>query len=233
MVKCCLDSSMPFCNKYLRLSDSARFTRLGSTLKSIHQHYGEGLIWPYATLENGVHISYPGHGGYPTGYDPRQRPWYKMAKNSNTPTWLPIVDATTRQLILTLSMPFRRQDGSLSGVAAMDIKITHAPVESETTSRWSQKMSSFIVGAETDSNSKKRKVWVISSQEKTSTPGSKPIGEIASGSPEIGEHVRMSNALGLAQEVQQSLLPQKDPSLPGFDIAGASIYCDETGGRVR
>ena len=25
-----------------------------------------------------------------------------------------------------------------------------------------------------------------------------------------------------------SLLPQSDPSFPGFDIAGASIYCDET-----
>jgi sigma-B regulation protein RsbU (phosphoserine phosphatase) len=48
--------------------------------------------------------------------------------------------------------------------------------------------------------------------------------------PKIEEHMRMSNALGLAQEVQQSLLPQSDPSLPGFDIAGASIYCDETGG---
>jgi sigma-B regulation protein RsbU (phosphoserine phosphatase) len=48
--------------------------------------------------------------------------------------------------------------------------------------------------------------------------------------PKIEEHMRMSRALGLAQEVQQSLLPQSDPSLPGFDIAGASIYCDETGG---
>jgi sigma-B regulation protein RsbU (phosphoserine phosphatase) len=48
--------------------------------------------------------------------------------------------------------------------------------------------------------------------------------------PKIEEHMRMSNALGLAQEVQQSLLPQNDPSLPGFDIAGTSIYCDETGG---
>jgi sigma-B regulation protein RsbU (phosphoserine phosphatase) len=48
--------------------------------------------------------------------------------------------------------------------------------------------------------------------------------------PKIEEHMRMSNALGLAQEVQQSLLPQSDPSFPGFDIAGASIYCDETGG---
>jgi len=48
--------------------------------------------------------------------------------------------------------------------------------------------------------------------------------------PKIEEHMRMSYALGLAQEVQQSLLPQRDPALAGFDIAGASIYCDETGG---
>jgi sigma-B regulation protein RsbU (phosphoserine phosphatase) len=48
--------------------------------------------------------------------------------------------------------------------------------------------------------------------------------------PKLEEHMRMSRALGLAQDVQQSLLPQSDPSLPGFDIAGASIYCDETGG---
>ena len=48
--------------------------------------------------------------------------------------------------------------------------------------------------------------------------------------PKIEEHMRMSKALGLAQEVQQSLLPQSDPSFPGFDIAGSSIYCDETGG---
>jgi sigma-B regulation protein RsbU (phosphoserine phosphatase) len=42
--------------------------------------------------------------------------------------------------------------------------------------------------------------------------------------------MRMRDALGLAQKVQQSLLPQSDPSFPGFDIAGSSIYCDETGG---
>jgi len=346
-------------------SDIARLTRLSSTLSSMNQRYGEGLIWVYVSLENGVHISYPGHGGYPTGYDPRKRTWYEMAKKSNTPVWFPIVDATTRQLTLTLSMPFKRPDGSVAGVAAVDIKITHALVESETTSRWSQKMSSFIVGEETNSRSKKGKTWAISSQDKISSPGLKPVGEIFIQSPEIeelfrrikskksgyldmaykgvdslwayaamiadkyfvivvpksvamtlpeevgqmfleysknqtaitgvavvlalffvgivalftsrlstgyiltiidawkrlakgdfsvrlkahmkderaqlihafneivpkiDEHMRMKNALGLAQEVQQSLLPRSDPSLPGFDIAGTSIYCDETGG---
>ena len=345
--------------------DIARFTRLSSELKNVNQQYGEGLVWAYASLENGLHISYPGHGGYPTDYDPRKRPWYKMAKKSMTLTWLPMVDATTGQFILTLSMPIKRPDGSFAGVAGMDIKITHALVESETAAHWSKKMSSFIVGAENRLGSENKKIWVISSREDRFSPGSKEADEIISEHPEIEElfhrikdtesghlempykgvdslwayaamianqyfviivpkseimtlpaevgqmflgyskeqrtitgvavalalffvavvafftshlstghiltvidawkrlakgdfsvrlkprmkderdqlvhafneivpkieeHMRMSNALGLAQEVQQSLLPQSDPKFPGFDIAGASIYCDETGG---
>jgi len=34
----------------------------------------------------------------------------------------------------------------------------------------------------------------------------------------------------VAQEVQQSLLPQHSPSEKRLDIAGSSLYCDETGG---
>lgn len=276
-----------------------------------------------------------------------------------------MVDATTLQFILTVAMPFRTPDGLLAGVAGMDITITHALVESETTTRWSKKMSSFIVGAKTNSQTKKRKIWVISSPKKTSSPELNATEEMFSQSPEIRElfrrignkksgyfdmpykgvdslwayaamiadqyfvivvpkseimtlpeevgqmfvgyskkqraitgvavllalffvgtvalftsrfstghiltivdawkrlakgdfsvrlkasmkderaqlihafneivpkiedNMRMSRAPGLAQEVQQSLLPQSDPSLSGFDIAGASSYCDETGG---
>ena len=36
--------------------------------------------------------------------------------------------------------------------------------------------------------------------------------------------------LNVAQEVQQSLLPQHPPKDKCFDIAGTSLYCDETGG---
>ena len=37
-------------------------------------------------------------------------------------------------------------------------------------------------------------------------------------------------ALNVAQEVQQSLLPQRPPEELQFDMAGGSQYCDETGG---
>ena len=43
-------------------------------------------------------------------------------------------------------------------------------------------------------------------------------------------HRRVRQSLSLAMEVQQNLLPDADPKIDGLDIAGKSIYCDETGG---
>lgn len=40
----------------------------------------------------------------------------------------------------------------------------------------------------------------------------------------------LRQAMSLAEEVQRNLLPEKGPGIPGFDIAGASLYSDETGG---
>ncbi len=44
------------------------------------------------------------------------------------------------------------------------------------------------------------------------------------------ERDRLRHSLELAREVQQILLPKKNPRIPGIDVAGKSIYCDETGG---
>ena len=44
------------------------------------------------------------------------------------------------------------------------------------------------------------------------------------------ERERMQHSLDLAREVQQNLLPKSNLKVNGFDIAGKSVYCDETGG---
>ena len=44
------------------------------------------------------------------------------------------------------------------------------------------------------------------------------------------EHDMIKQSLDLAREVQQNLLPHKNPQMERLDIAGRSIYCDETGG---
>jgi len=47
---------------------------------------------------------------------------------------------------------------------------------------------------------------------------------------DLKEQDRMKRSLYLAQEVQQSLLPHEYPPSDNLEIAGKSIYCDETGG---
>lgn len=44
------------------------------------------------------------------------------------------------------------------------------------------------------------------------------------------EREKMQQSLDLAKEVQQNLLPKSNLKINGFDIAGKSVYCDETGG---
>jgi sigma-B regulation protein RsbU (phosphoserine phosphatase) len=46
----------------------------------------------------------------------------------------------------------------------------------------------------------------------------------------LKDRYRLRQSLDLAKEVQQNLLPAENPHFPGLDIAGKSIYCDETGG---
>ena len=343
----------------------ARIVGLGDTLKAIKRQYGSGLVWVYVSLESGVHLSYPGHGGYPAGYDPRTRSWYVEATRSTRPVWHAAVDATTRQLTLTLSMPFFQLDGSLAGVVGMDIKSTHDLLDNHVPPSWFNKMSSFIIGNETDSGSQTGTIWAMSSRSMAASTGPPSVAAISTEIPEleslyhriksksygyldmpfqgvdslwayasmlgdiyfvivvpkseimtlpeevgqmvwdysnrqaattgiafvlvligvgvvaffasrfstrhiitvidswkriaggdfavrleapmkderahlvhafneivpkIAEHMRMKTALGLAQEVQQSLLPERAPPLAGFDLAGTSIYCDETGG---
>nr|WP_320007100.1 SpoIIE family protein phosphatase [Maridesulfovibrio sp.] len=48
--------------------------------------------------------------------------------------------------------------------------------------------------------------------------------------PKLQDHLRISKALELAQEVHTSLLPMESPQVKGLDISGVSISCDETGG---
>ena len=49
---------------------------------------------------------------------------------------------------------------------------------------------------------------------------------------QLKERMEMKQALSLAMEVQQNLLPRKMPLIKGLDIAARSIYCDETGGDL-
>ena len=350
-------------------SDIHRMTRISRKFRDISLEFNKVIYWIYVSLESGVHVSYPGHGGYPEGYDPRQRPWYTGAKDYTD--WIfPIADATTNQVTFTACKRIHRPDGSFAGVAALDILITDVLQESELSALWSDKMRSFMVAikhnlqtgdqgllilAQKDyltkavswkglikiewlASENKEKLGRIIADLKEGKSGymelqysgvdsfwayaaidqkthfllivpksvimtlprettrtvqnftrkqlhitaahafaamilltvagllgsrmiTRPIMKIVRAAkqlskgdfsvrldmqtgderdqviqafnemvPKLQDHLRIYKSLNLATEVQQSLLPQANPKVPGLDIVGKSIYCDETGG---
>ena len=92
--------------------------------RAIYQANQDLIYWQYTSFPSGLHSAYPGHGGYPEAYDPRTRVWYATARAHGDLVWNPpLVDASTRQVILTASMPVRFFDGSFAGVTAIDVDI--------------------------------------------------------------------------------------------------------------
>jgi sigma-B regulation protein RsbU (phosphoserine phosphatase) len=71
----------------------------------------------------------------------------------------------------------------------------------------------------------KHKVRVVSNDE---------LGVLGDGFNEMTEGLierdQIRQALHLAEEVQQTLLPRENPKVDGLDIAATIVYCDETGG---
>lgn len=67
--------------------------------------------------------------------------------------------------------------------------------------------------------------------------GRDEIGDLARGFnrmvPALEEQLRVKRDLFAAQEIQQHLIPVTPPRLEGHDIAGRTIYCDETGGDYQ
>ena len=55
-------------------------------------------------------------------------------------------------------------------------------------------------------------------------------GKIIGNMAFVTDMTEHKKALVLAGEVQKSLLPQQNPSIPGFDVAGRNVSCDEIGG---
>ncbi len=55
-------------------------------------------------------------------FDPRQRPWYKLAIQTTREIWTPVyIDFLTHQLVLTRARSVRLPDGTVEGVVATDV----------------------------------------------------------------------------------------------------------------
>lgn len=84
-----------------------------------------GCATAYLGHRDGITFGYPGGSRFSPQYDPRQRPWYQLAQKHKTIIWTPVYfDRGDNGLVVTCAGPvYSPVDGSLLGVAAMDVKL--------------------------------------------------------------------------------------------------------------
>ena len=104
-----------------------------STMPETYQRlYGfdpKSKTWLYTALSDGVHTCWPGHGGYPAEYDPRNRAWYKRAiasaaKGVWAPLWTVLPDVSSGSVSMTCSMAIHGPDKTPAGVTAIDMPLS-------------------------------------------------------------------------------------------------------------
>lgn len=78
----------------------------------------------YVGFANGVHLSYPGKGGYAPDYDPRLRPWYQLALQKNMLQWAsPFQDALGQGAVITCVQPIKDRQNHLLAVAGIELSL--------------------------------------------------------------------------------------------------------------
>ncbi len=113
--------------------------------RTLHNIQPDLFLWQYTALESGIHSSFPGKGGYPDSYDPRQRQWYKDAVAKGKPIQKLLTDLTTGTLILTLAEPVYFSDGRVAGVTALDIDYRQFFADWSIPAEWADNAQSMVL----------------------------------------------------------------------------------------
>ncbi len=87
---------------------------------------GFPLRYIYFGMNSGLLVCYPGKSRFDEAYDPRLRPWYQQAKQSDRVIWTkPYYDAFGQGLILSASYAVHDDAGELLGVASLDVTLEY------------------------------------------------------------------------------------------------------------
>ncbi|SEA24570.1 sigma-B regulation protein RsbU (phosphoserine phosphatase) [Desulfuromusa kysingii] len=141
--------------------DLNRISRMTDVYKALHAIQPDLFLWQYTSLESGIHSSYPGKGGYPADYDPRQRQWYQEAAKKRGQTQQIVTDLTTGTLILTMAQPIYTPAGKLAGVTALDIDYRQFFSDWKIPEQWGSEAQSMVLVYHEDAADPNKKLQIL------------------------------------------------------------------------
>ena len=99
-------------------------SRMRTGFRMMFQHSNHRLYRLFVTLSNGVHVAYPGRGGFPAEYDGRQRPKYTSAANQRELHWGNVYLDLFDEPLIACSFPLWSDDNQFLGVVGVDLLLS-------------------------------------------------------------------------------------------------------------
>ena len=145
--------------------DTERLAQLTPLYLSLSRYLKGLVIWQYTALDNGLYTAYPGHGGFPKGYDPRKQPWYLEAMDLDSFWTDQFVDAVTGQRVIAVSRPIHGSVGKITGVTSLIVPIRNLLERRHLLKHISDQTRSFVVHLATRPGTGKSGIRVIARED--------------------------------------------------------------------
>jgi len=82
------------------------------------------VSWAFVALDDGSLMSFPGHGGWPSDFDPREADWYTAAAEEQAPVWGRVHrHPVTKAPVLTVSQAVLDVTDATTGVAGVHLSM--------------------------------------------------------------------------------------------------------------
>ena len=123
---------------------SHQLQQMNSTYRALSIDPGLPAMRYFTATVDGMGGTFPGHGGMPEGYDPRNREWYKRAITSDGEVvhTTPNIDASTLRIVVASVAPIYSPEGVLLGATGVDKSVIDVLHEISIPREW--KSESFI-----------------------------------------------------------------------------------------
>jgi sigma-B regulation protein RsbU (phosphoserine phosphatase) len=145
--------------------ETAALSTLLPVFRTLFSRHRQLMLFGYVGLASGLHCAYPGHGGYPPDFDPRRRPWYANAIEAGDMVWSIMVDAVTKQVTATMSIPVAQPDGPVFGVAGLDIPMGELFLRSDLSRTWTERMRALVLSVDHAAPAGKSPLLVVAARD--------------------------------------------------------------------
>lgn len=144
------------------LLQARQLRTLQPVMKSLYEGLSQTSYWFNVGLENGVFMTYPGHGRFPMMFDYRDQRLYRLTRESGDHVWeSPTIDPVRKATIASVGCPIFADNGTFMGVASVDVPISSIFGSSNLETRWQGDVRSFMVIRQHDEDRKETGLLII------------------------------------------------------------------------